>query len=82
MGAENISITVTIMQYYNSVTLSVDIMKVEGISFPMTVSRHIKFRSAGKMDSMKISHILKYVKALIDAYITGGFKVTIMLTEK
>ena len=56
-------------------------MKVAGIPFLMTISRHIKFGSAGKLDSMKTGHILKHFKALIVAYITRGFKVTIVLAD-
>ena len=56
-------------------------MKVTGIPFIMTISRHVKFRSAGKLDSMKTGHILKHFKALICAYVTRGFKVTIMLAD-
>ena len=65
MRVENTSIPVSIMQQYKNVTLSVDIMKVAGIPFLMTISRHIKFGSAGKLDSMKTGHILKHFKALI-----------------
>ena len=51
---ENASIPVSIMQQYKNVTLSVDIMKVAGIPFLMTISRNIKFGSAGKLDNMKL----------------------------
>ena len=56
-------------------------MKVAGILFLMTISRHIKFGSAGKLDSIKTGHILKHFKALIGAYVTRGFKITIMLAD-
>ena len=69
------------MQQYKNVILSVDIMKVTGIPFLMTISRHIKFGSAGKLDNMKTGHILKHFKAPIGAYVTRGFKVTIMLVD-
>ena len=75
------SIPVTIMQQYKNVTLSVDIMKVTGIPFLMTISRHIKFGSAGKLDNMKNSHIIKHFKAIIGAYVTRGFRVTIILAD-
>ena len=52
-----------------------------GIPFLVTISRHIKFGSAGKLDSIKTGHILKHFKALIGAYVTRGFKVTIMLKD-
>ena len=53
MRMENNSIPVSIMQQYKNVTLSVDIMKVEGIPFLMTISRDIKFGSASKLDNIK-----------------------------
>ena len=56
-------------------------MKVAGIPFLMTISRHNKFGSAGKLDSTKNGHILKHFKALIGAYITRGFKLIIMLAD-
>ena len=37
------SIPIPLMQQYKNVTLLVDIMKVTGIPFLMTISRHIKF---------------------------------------
>ena len=72
MRVENTSIPVSIMQQYKNITLSVDIMEVEGIPFLMTISRHITFGSAGKLDSMKNCHILKYFKALIGTYVTDN----------
>ena len=56
-------------------------MKVAGIPFLMTISKHIKFGSAGKLDNMKAGHILKHFKALIGAYVTRDFKVTIILAD-
>ena len=78
---ENISIPMQIMQQYKNITLSVDVMKVTGIPFLMTISRHIKFGSAGKLDTMKNSHIMKHFKAIIGAYVTRGFRVTIILAD-
>ena len=47
----------------------------------MTISKHIKFGSAGKLDSMKNSHIIKHFKAIIGAYVTRGFHVIIVLAN-
>ena len=69
------------MQQYNNVTLSVNITNLTGIIFLMTVFRHIRFGSASKLDNMEYGHIFKYFKALIGAYITRGFKVTIVLAN-
>ena len=78
---ETTSIPVQIMQQYKEVTLSVDIMKVTGIPFLMTISRHIKFGSVGKLDNMKNSHMIKHFKAVIGAYAARGFRVTIILAD-
>ena len=78
---ENMPIPAPILQQYRDVTLSVDIMKVTGIPFLMTISRHIKFGSAGRLDTMKNSHIIKHFKALIGTYVTRGFRVTIILAD-
>jgi len=78
---DNTPIPLQIMQQYRDVTLSADIMKVTGIPFLMTISRHIKFGSAGKLDNMKNSHIIKHFKAIIGAYVSRGFRVTIILAD-
>ena len=78
---EAMSIPIQIMQQYKDVTLSADVMKVTGIPFLMTISRHIKFGSAGKLDTMKNGHIIKHFKAIIGAYVTRGFRVTIILAD-
>ena len=56
-------------------------MKLIGIPLPMTISRHIKFRSTRKLDNMTISRILKHFNALIGAYVARGFRVTIMISD-
>ena len=78
---ENNSIPMQVMQQYKDVTLSADVMKVTGIPFLMTISRHIKFGTAGKLDNMNNSHIIKHFKAVIGAYVTRGFRVTIILAD-
>ena len=70
-----------IMKQYKDVTLSVDVMKVSGIPFLMTISKHIKFGSAGKLDNMQNGHIMKHFKAIIGAYTTRGFRVTIIMAD-
>ena len=50
-------------------------------SILMTISKHIKFGSAGKLDSMKNDHILKHFRAIIGAYVSRGFRVTIIIAD-
>ena len=53
---ESHSIPLQVMQQYKDVTLSAGVMKVTGILFLMTISKHIKFGTAGKCDNMNNSH--------------------------
>ena len=78
---ENISIPATIMQQYREIILSVDIMKVNNIPFLMTISRHIKFGSAGRLDNMKNTHIIRHFRHIIGTYVARGFRVTIILAD-
>ncbi len=65
---ENNSIPIQVMQQYKDVTLSADVMKVNGIPFLMIISRHITFGTAGKLDNMNNTHIIKHFKAVSGAY--------------
>ena len=79
--AESHTIPLSIMQQYRHVTLSTDIMKVNGIPFFMTISKHIKFGSAGKLDSMENSMILKHFKLVMGVYTIQGFRATIIMAN-
>ena len=80
-NVENTSIPVPFMQHYNNITLTVNITRLAGIQFQLTIPRHLEFVSTGKLDRLKHGHILKYFKALISAYVTSGFKVARMLAD-
>ena len=56
-------------------------MFISKIPFLMTISRHIKFGTAGKLDKQDDKTILKHFRALVAVYATRGFKVTIMLRD-
>ena len=47
----------------------------------MSISKHIKFNSACKVDNLNNSHPIKHIKAVIVAYVTRGFCVTIILAD-
>ena len=79
--AESYTIPLSIMQQYGHITLSTDIMKVNGIPFFMTISKHLKFGSAGKLDSMEHSMILKHFRLVMGVYAIQGFKVTIIMAD-
>ena len=69
------------MQQCNDVTLSADTMTVIWIPFLITISKHIKLGTAGKLDNMNNIHIIKHFKAVIGAYVTSGSRVTIILAN-
>ena len=56
-------------------------MKVTGIPFLMTISRHLKFGSAGKLDNMENITILKHFKVVVEVYAIRGFEVSIILAD-
>eukprot|EP00804_Cyclotella_cryptica_P027764 CCRYP_009202-RA/>CCRYP_009202-RA protein AED:0.72 eAED:0.12 QI:0/-1/0/1/-1/1/1/0/1137 len=56
-------------------------MKVNGIPFLMTISRHIKFGSAGKLDNMSVPTIISHFKVVIGVYASRGFRVTVILAD-
>ena len=47
----------------------------------MTISRHIKFGSAGKLDDLKNSTIIKHLRVIFGVYTVRGFRVTIILAD-
>ena len=69
------------MQQYRDVTLSVDIMKVNNIPFFMTISKHIKFGTTGKLDSMKNKIIVKHFKLVFGLYTNRGFRVKLFMAD-
>lgn len=75
------SIPASVMQQYQNITLSVDVMKVNTIPFLMTISRHIKFGSAGKLDSLENKTIIQHFCAVMAVYIARGFRVTFILAN-
>ena len=75
------SIPLGIMQKYRDVTLSIDVMKINGIPFFNTISRHIRFGSAGKLDNLKDSTIISHLRVIMGVYTVRGFRVTIILAD-
>ena len=47
----------------------------------MTISKHIKFGSAGKLDTMDDKMILRHFKGILGLYAMRGFKVTIIMAD-
>eukprot|EP00804_Cyclotella_cryptica_P022012 CCRYP_000938-RA/>CCRYP_000938-RA protein AED:0.35 eAED:-0.94 QI:0/0/0/0.5/1/1/2/0/366 len=78
---QSYTIPLNIMSQYKNVTLSADIMKVNNIPFLMTISRHIKFGSAGKLDNMSNPTVISHFKAVIGVYASRGFRVSVILAN-
>jgi hypothetical protein len=56
-------------------------MKVNGIPFFMTISKQIKFSSAGKLDALDNKTIISHFRGVVGVYAIRGFRVTIILAE-
>ena len=69
------------MQKYRDVTLAVDIMKVNNIPFLMKISKHIKFGTADKLDSMENKIIVKHFKLVFGLYTNRGFRVKVVMAD-
>ena len=78
---QSCTILLSIMQQYWNVSLSADVMKVNGIPFLMTISKHIKFGSAGKLDSLDNKTIISHFRVVVRVYATRGFRVSIILVD-
>eukprot|EP00804_Cyclotella_cryptica_P010564 CCRYP_019864-RA/>CCRYP_019864-RA protein AED:0.30 eAED:-0.33 QI:0/0/0/0.5/1/1/2/0/271 len=78
---QSYTIPLHVMAQYRHVTLSADVVKVNGIPFLMTISRHIKFGSAGKLDNMSAPTIISHFKVVIGVYASRGFRVTVILAD-
>jgi len=58
------------------VTLCVDVMKVNTLSFLTTISRHLYYRRAQWIPSHSADHIAEALRSVCRVYHTGGFRVT------
>ena len=56
-------------------------MKVNGIPFLMTIFRHIKFSSAGKLNNLVNKTIISHFKDVMNMCRSQGFHVTIILPD-
>jgi hypothetical protein len=78
---QSYTIPLGIMAKYRNITLSADLMKVNGIPFLMTISRQIKFGSAGKLDTLENKTIISHFRVVIGVYASRGFRATIILAD-
>ena len=69
------------MDRYKTVTLSVDIMKVNRIPFLISISQFIKFGTVELLPSQKMGAILTAIKHIKAIYMKRGSKIDIMLMD-
>jgi hypothetical protein len=73
-----VPIPATIMAQYRKVVLCVDIMKVNKMPFPVTISRAIKFGTVAWLKNAKTDTILKEITDVRNIYIKRGFLLEIV----
>ena len=71
----------TIIEQYGNITLSADIMHVNGIPFFVTRSRHIHFGTVDVLSSLQTADIGGALCHVVNIYARGGFQVTTALMD-
>ena len=71
----------TIIEQYGNITLSADIMHVNGIPFFVTRSRHIHFGTVDVLSSLQATDIGGELRHVVNIYARGGFQVTMALMD-
>ena len=71
----------TVIEQYGNITLSADIMHVNGIPFFVTRSRHIHFGTVDVLSSLQITDIAGALRRVVKIYGRGGFQVTTALMD-
>ena len=71
----------TIIEQYGNITLSADIMHVNGIPFFVTRSRHIHFGTVDVLSSLQVTDIAGALRRVVKIYGRGGFQVTTALMD-
>jgi len=70
-----------IRDYYQDVTLAIDIMHVNKIPFLMTISRSIHYGTASVLASMKLSNVLAILQDLKKHYRQRDFNISYILAD-
>jgi hypothetical protein len=82
VDTESIPVPTRILDYYNSVTLSVDIMHVNKVPLLIRVSYHIHYGTIKALDSMKIPVLeQEIIGRVIKLYAVRGFHVKFILVD-
>ena len=70
-----------IMEEYGDITLSADVMDVNGIPFFVTRSRHIHFGTVDVLPSLQALDIDRSLRQVMNIYARRGFRVTTALMD-
>jgi hypothetical protein len=79
--SDRADIPMQIMSRYREVTLACDIMYVNRIPFPVSISRHIKFGTAEMLKSESAVQLPASIKLVTQTDATRGFLVTRMMVD-
>jgi Reverse transcriptase (RNA-dependent DNA polymerase)/Zinc knuckle len=71
----------TILDHYRDITLAVDVMFVNKISFLVTVSRNIKFATVEMITNMRGETLMKGIQQVSYIYAKRGFRVRSVLVD-
>ncbi|OEU11892.1 hypothetical protein FRACYDRAFT_245012 [Fragilariopsis cylindrus CCMP1102] len=81
VDTQEISVPTKILDYYSSVTLSIDVMHVNKVPFLISVSEHIHYGTIKALDSMKIPILELEIQRIIKLYAVRGFHVKFILVD-
>ncbi|OEU08874.1 hypothetical protein FRACYDRAFT_249219 [Fragilariopsis cylindrus CCMP1102] len=81
VDTQEISVPTKILDYYSSVTLSIDVMHVNKVPFLISVSEHIHYGTIKALDSMKIPVLELEIQRIIKLYAVRGFHVKFILVD-
>jgi hypothetical protein len=76
-----VALPAALAERYKEVTIAIDVMKVNGIPFFMSVSRNIKFGTAEVLKNQLAGTLLKYVRTIVNLYHRRGFHVVMILGD-
>ena len=71
----------TILDKYKEVTISCDLMHINGIGLLITISRHIMFATGSMIKNQKFEYIVDGITQVHKLYLQRGFKITYMHTD-
>jgi hypothetical protein len=78
---ESIPVPTKMLDYYSSVTLSVDVMHVNKVPFLISISEHIHYGTIKALDSMKIPILEQEIERIIKLYAVRGFHVKFIMVD-